>query len=91
VKSRQQWTLTALVFAAAGSWWLTASDDGDAPPAAPEAPGQPGYYLRDAKLEQTDDDGRVYLRITTERAAEFGGVQPGRGAAAAVCAAAGRG
>ncbi len=70
MKSRQQWTLIALAFAAAGSWWLTASDDGEAPPAAPEAPGQPGYYLRDAKLEQTDDDGRVYLRITTERAAQ---------------------
>ncbi len=60
--------LLALVLAAAGSWWLASSENTEV--AAPETGrvAQPGYYLQNALLEQTDDAGRVYVRITTTRA-----------------------
>lgn len=60
--------LVALLLAAVASWWLARSDNGEV--AAPDLRrvAQPGYYLREAKLEQTDDTGRVYLRIATARA-----------------------
>lgn len=66
--------LTALGLAglAVGSWWL-AQRDGEAPPAQSEsATAQPGYYLSDATLEQTDAGGRVTLRAHSARAAQQG-------------------
>lgn len=65
---------TALVFLiglAAGSWWLAQRDRGEPGPEAPPAP-QPGYYLSDATLEQTDATGRLTLRVHSARAAQDG-------------------
>lgn len=59
--------LVFLVGLAVGSWWLAnrGGDDDDAPAARQ---GQPGYYLRDATLEQTDATGRIELRVTAAAA-----------------------
>ena len=63
--------LALLLGLAAGSWWLAQRDDEhperQAPPLA-----QPGYYLTDATLEQTDAAGRLTLRVRSARAAQEG-------------------
>ena len=60
--------LLALLLAAAGSWWLASSDNTEVAAPAAGRVAQPGYYLQNALLEQTDDTGRVYIRIATDRA-----------------------
>ena len=50
------------------TWWLAKREDVDATPLVASRLAQPGYYLRDAKLEETDDSGRLYLRIATTTA-----------------------
>ena len=62
-------TIYVLLFLGAGvTWWLARSDEGDTgEPVVPRLT-QPGYYLRDATLSETDDTGRLYLRIRTETA-----------------------
>lgn len=70
MSSRPRWIFLALLFAAVGSWWLAAGDNGDTPPPETGTPQQPGYYLKGARFEQTDDDGRTYLKVTTERASQ---------------------
>lgn len=55
--------LVFLVGLAGGSWWLAnRGRDGDAPATASRV-GQPGYYLKGATLEQTDETGRIELRV----------------------------
>ncbi len=55
--------LVFLVGLAAGSWWLAnRGRDADAPATASRV-GQPGYYLEGATLEQTDETGRIELRV----------------------------
>jgi LPS export ABC transporter protein LptC len=49
-----------LTLLAAGSWWLAQPDDVTAPVAV--AVPQPGYYVHEAELEQTDASGRITLR-----------------------------
>jgi LPS export ABC transporter protein LptC len=63
--------LVFLTGLAAGSWWLAQRDADRAP--APIVPlAQPGYYLNDATLEQTDATGRLTLRVHSARAAQEG-------------------
>jgi LPS export ABC transporter protein LptC len=62
--------LVFLVGLAAGSWWLANREGAEEAPAAAGGSGQPGYYLRDATLEQTDETGRLELRVTTARAVQ---------------------
>ncbi len=50
------------------TWWLARTDESDTLPVATVRLAQPGYYLRDATLEETDDAGRLYLRIATTTA-----------------------
>lgn len=60
--------LVFLAGLAIGSWWLAnRGAEEDAVPGAAR-PRQPGYYLRDATLEQTDETGRIELRVTTATA-----------------------
>jgi lipopolysaccharide export system protein LptC len=55
--------LVFLVGLAVGSWWLAnRGRDADAPTSTSRV-GQPGYYLKDATLEQTDETGRIELRV----------------------------
>lgn len=56
---------------AAGSWWLARRDGADRGVEAPLAP-QPGYYLGDATLEQTDATGRLTLRVHSVHAEQEG-------------------
>ncbi|HXQ63619.1 MAG TPA: LPS export ABC transporter periplasmic protein LptC [Steroidobacteraceae bacterium] len=57
--------LTAL---AAASWWLAQRDAES--PQAPVTVTQPGYYLKNAALEQTDASGRRTLRVHAATATE---------------------
>ena len=69
--------LVLLTGLAAGSWWLAQRDDEHQPnPAAPRA--QPGYYLTDATLDETDAAGRLTLRVHAVRAAQDGEQGPVR-------------
>ena len=63
--------LVFLIGLAAGSWWLARRDSGEERPEALPAQ-QPGYYLSDATLEQTDVTGRLTLRVHSARAAQDG-------------------
>ena len=67
--------LVFLVGLAAGSWWLARRDVGEQAAQAPLA-AQPGYYLSDATLEQTDATGRLTLRVHADRAAQQGDQGP---------------
>ena len=58
--------LVLLTLLAAGAWWL-ARPDGTAP-AARTLVAQPGYYLINALLEQTDATGRLTLKVHAEKA-----------------------
>jgi hypothetical protein len=49
--------LACLAALAAASWWLARPDATG--PQAPAAVTQPGYYLKNAELEQTDASGRL--------------------------------
>lgn len=68
--------LALLMLAAAASWWLSRPDvEG---PATPTPFRQPGYYLNDAYLEQTDDSGRLTLKVraaTARQTEQHGPVQ----------------
>lgn len=57
--------LALLVALTALSWWLARRDDGEGPVTPVAKAAERGYYLRDATLEETDADGRVYLRLST--------------------------
>ncbi len=63
--------LALLVALAIGSWWL-ARRDAEEPQGSPAASAQPGYYLTDATLEQTDATGRLTMRVHAARAAQQG-------------------
>ena len=53
--------LVLLTLGAAASWWISQPEvEG---PSAPTAITQPGYYLDDAYLEQTDNSGRLTLKV----------------------------
>ena len=69
-------TLLVLIGLAAGSWWLAQRDADEPPPASAALSAQPGYYLRDATLEQTDATGRMTLRVHSARAAQQGDQGP---------------
>ena len=62
--------LVFLVGLAAGSWWLANRDREPDEPAAAVRSGQPGYYLKDATLQQTDETGRVEMRVTAATAVQ---------------------
>lgn len=62
--------LVFLVGLAVGSWWIANRAGDDDATGATAARTQPGYYLRDATLEQTDETGRVELRVTTQNAVQ---------------------
>lgn len=62
--------LVFLVGLAAGSWWLANRDREPAEPATAARTGQPGYYLKDATLQQTDETGRVEMRVTAANAVQ---------------------
>lgn len=59
-------TLGLLTLLAAGSWWLQRPDT--ASPTAPAPVIQPGYYLVNADLEQTDATGRLTLKVHAAQA-----------------------
>jgi LPS export ABC transporter protein LptC len=61
--------LVFLVGLAVGSWWLNRGREGTERVAAVRT-AQPGYYLRGATLQQTDETGRVELTVTAERAVQ---------------------
>ena len=61
--------LALLTLVAVGSWWLAQPDD--ATVAAPAAVPQPGYYVHDADLEQTDSSGRITLRVPANDALQL--------------------
>jgi LPS export ABC transporter protein LptC len=63
-------TLVFLVGLAAGSWWLANRGREAEAPAAAVRTGQPGYYLEGATLQQTDETGRVEMRVTAARAVQ---------------------
>lgn len=65
LRSPAFWLLAALAVA---TWWLAGPGRPDAEPAAAAAATQPGYYVRDALLEQTDEAGRLELRLAAARA-----------------------
>jgi len=67
-------TLALLTLAAALSWWLGRPEDSG--PATPAAVTQPGYYMNGAELEQTDQSGRLTLKVraATARQTEQQGV-----------------
>jgi LPS export ABC transporter protein LptC len=71
VKGSGPAALVFLIGLAAGSWWLARRDSGEERPEAPPEQ-QPGYYLSDATLEQTDATGRLTLRAHAARAAQEG-------------------
>ena len=62
--------LVLLLALAVGSWWLARRDDDEHQTAAVVQSAQPGYYLSDATLEQTDSTGRMTLRVHAARAAQ---------------------
>jgi LPS export ABC transporter protein LptC len=62
--------LVSLAGLAAGTWWLANRDRDSDQPATAGRTGQPGYYLRDATLEQTDETGRLELRVHAARAVQ---------------------
>jgi LPS export ABC transporter protein LptC len=62
--------LVFLIGLAGLSWWLAQRDVDDHPGDESRALEQPGYYLRDARLEQTDATGRVTLVIVATAATE---------------------
>lgn len=63
------WIVT-LIGLAAGSWWL--ANRGVEAPEVSRAGGvpQPGYYLKDALLTQTDETGRQTLRVHADTASQ---------------------
>lgn len=65
---RPESVLAVLTLAALATWWLARGNRADDQPVAVARLAQPGYYLRDATLEETDDTGRIYLRIATTTA-----------------------
>jgi len=60
--------LALLAAVTAVTWWLARSDSNDDAPLTVTHMAQPGYYLREATFEETDDAGRLYLRVTTPKA-----------------------
>jgi LPS export ABC transporter protein LptC len=64
--------LLFLIGLAAGSWWLARRGAGDVPGATAPLAAQPGYYLSDATLDQTDATGRLTLRVHAAHAAQDG-------------------
>ncbi len=64
--------LTVLILLAVGSWWLARPDADDRQRAQAPTAAQPGYYLTDATLEQTDDTGRLTLRVHSAHATQTG-------------------
>jgi LPS export ABC transporter protein LptC len=62
--------LVFLVGLAAGSWWLANRGREPEEPAAAARGGQPGYYLKGATLQQTDETGRVEMRVTAATAVQ---------------------
>jgi lipopolysaccharide export system protein LptC len=53
--------LLLLTLGAAASWWISQPETEG--PAAPAQFTQPGYYLNDAFLEETDNSGRLTLKV----------------------------
>ena len=63
-------SMLLLLGLAAISWWLAERDrDGSDAQHALDT-GQPGYYLRGAVLEQSDESGRIALRVTADTATQ---------------------
>jgi LPS export ABC transporter protein LptC len=69
--------LVFLIGLAVGSWWLARRDGEERQPAAAPV-AQPGYYLTDATLEQTDASGRLTMRVHAAHAAQQGEQGPVR-------------
>ena len=72
MESRSLVRLIALSAAAVASGVLLSRLDDDAPPAPPGPQLSGGYYVTDAELIGTGDDGRVLYRVQTDRATEQG-------------------
>ncbi|HEX7081038.1 MAG TPA: LPS export ABC transporter periplasmic protein LptC [Gammaproteobacteria bacterium] len=66
---RNALALCLLIAAAAGTWYWSRPQ---APPPAPPEPGDnpPGYYVRDAVILETGEDGRALYRVHAELAQE---------------------
>lgn len=62
--------LVFLVGLAAGSWWLANRGRDVEEPATAVRGNQPGFYLKDATLQQTDETGRVEMRVTAVTAVQ---------------------
>ena len=63
--------LLFLIGLAGISWWLANRDrESGAGSGPPLGLKEPGYYLREAVLEQTDERGRIALRVAAEAATE---------------------
>ncbi len=58
--------LVVLFGAAAGSWWLTRSPQRSDPDSGINQEALPGYYLRDATILGTGEDGRLLYQIEAE-------------------------
>lgn len=61
--------LVFLVGLAGGSWWL-ANRGREAEATSTARPGQLGYYLKGATVEQTDETGRIEMRVTAAHAVQ---------------------
>ena len=65
---RKDAVLALLAVFAVVTWWLARTDESATTPVATVRLAQPGYYLRNATMEETDDNGRLYLRVATATA-----------------------
>lgn len=62
--------LCALIAVAAATWYLSRPREPAAPAAGLDDERPPSYYLKDAEVLQTDDEGRLLYRIHADYAEE---------------------
>jgi LPS export ABC transporter protein LptC len=67
MRDRLAWVLLMVAAGTAMAWFLSRSED-TAPVSSAATDLQPGYYLKNATLSETGDDGRLRLRVTAARA-----------------------
>ncbi len=62
--------LCVLIAAAAATWYWSRPRESAAPAMGPDDERPPSYYLKDAEVLQTDDQGRLLYRIHADYAEE---------------------
>lgn len=68
---RNTWVLVLLAVLAAATWLAGRMPAPAAPPVESRSDQPLGYYLRDARLQGTDEQGRIAYRIRAERLDEL--------------------